>query len=762
MISRRTFLRVSLAWPFVWSFSGPGYLLRAAETKNGQREAMLSKRRPTTVESLADAIVIKHENLFFVAKPDGSVPLQGNHGHGLYYHDCRYLNGYELRIAGIAPADLSATAAEGSIGVFTLTNPSVTMPDGTVLDKEEIGITWRRVIDSATPALRDRLNFQNFTIRSVEFFASLTFQSAFEDVYEVRGLVPKRYGKLHDPVWEDDVLRFLYDGKDGIYRRLAVHCSPSPEKRRGTTAEFQIRLGPRERIQLDVSLILSESKERQAIASIADLPKLSYLASTLQEERRAWMSQVAEFSSHGSSLDEIMERSFRALRVLRTHLKQQTFFAAGVPWFVTLFGRDSLITALQVLAFNPGIAEDTLRLLATYQGTRVDEWRDEEPGKILHELRVGEMANLDIIPHTPFYGTVDATPLFLILMARHAAWTGDLTLFNKLRSHVERALTWMDEYGIRHGLPYLAYMSRSNGNLVNQGWKDSGDAIVNADGRLARSPLALVEVQGYGYLAKQAIADLYARSGDHERALRLRQEADAFRRRFNRDFWMEEKDCYALALQADGTPAAVVSSNPGQALWTGITDLEKAERTIRRLMADDMFSGWGVRTLSDRERAYNPIGYHLGTVWPHDNSIIAAGFRRYGYDREALRIFDGLFSAAFHFRDHQLPELFCGFSREEYQIPVNYPVACHPQAWAAGTMPFLIETLLGLTPEAFERRLRIVHPILPDFLDRLQLRRLRIGTATVDLEFYRDRHRVDVEVLRTNGPLEVVVEASSE
>ncbi|HJU06763.1 MAG TPA: glycogen debranching N-terminal domain-containing protein [Nitrospiraceae bacterium] len=761
MISRRTFLRVSLAWPFMAPWAGPVYLLQAAGTKDGQREEMLSKGRPTTVESLADAVVIKHENLFFVAKPDGSVPLQGNHGHGLYYHDCRYLNGYELRIGGMAPAELSATAADGSIGIFTLTNPRLSMPDGTVLDKEEIGITWRRVIDSETPALRDRLHFRNFTIRRVEFAVSLTFQSVFEDIYEIRGLVPKRYGTLHDPAWEDGALRFQYDGKDGVYRRLAVHSSPTPRKMSGTTAEFHIGLGPRESDQLNISLILSESKDRHA-AVPTDQPKFGRLASALQEEKREWMSRVAEFSSHGSSLDEIMERSFRALRVLRTHLRQQTFYAAGVPWFVTLFGRDSLITALQTLAFHSDIAEETLRLLAMYQGTRVDDWRDEEPGKILHELRVGELANLDVIPHTPFYGTVDATPLFLILMARHAAWTGTLILFHELRRHVEQALLWMDTYGTRWGLPYLTYMSRSDGNLVNQGWKDSGDAIVNADGRLAKPPIALVEVQGYGYLAKQAIADLYARSGDHERARRLHAEAEALRRRFNRDFWMEEKDCYALALQAEGRPAAVVSSNPGQALWTGIADSDKAERTIQRLMAGDMFNGWGVRTLSDRERAYNPIGYHLGTVWPHDNSIIAAGFRRYGRDREALRIFDGLFSAAFHFRDHQLPEVFCGFGREDYQIPVNYPVACHPQAWAAGSMPFLVETLLGLTPEAFEHRLRIVHPILPHFLDRLQLRRLRVGAAAADLEFYRDRRGVHVEVLRKDGPLEVVVETATE
>jgi glycogen debranching enzyme len=319
----------------------------------------------------------------------------------------------------------------------------------------------------------------------------------------------------------------------------------------------------------------------------------------------------------------------------------------------------------------------------------------------------------------------------------------------------------MDTYGDRHGEAYLTYTSRSKDKLINQGWKDSGDAIVTADGKVAVPPLALVEVQGYGYAAKLGIAGLFKRAGDRDRADRLIREARRLRERFNRDFWMEDQGCYALALQAEGRQAAVVSSNPGQALWTGIADQDKAERTIKRLMAEDMFSGWGVRTLSSKERAYNPIGYHLGTVWPHDNSIVAAGCRRYGQDPDALRIFHGLFDAAYHFHAHQLPELFCGFGRAQYEIPINYPVACHPQAWASGSLPFLLTTLLGLIPEAFEKRLRISRPLLPEFLDRLDLRRLHVGGAVVDLAFRRRRQGVGVNVVKLQGELDVQVDNRS-
>ncbi len=758
MLNRRSFLRAALSSPLMVQFVGSESLLHAADEQQDQRDETLTKGRPTNVESLADAIVIKKDTLFFVAQPDGDVPLRSGHGMGLYYHDCRYLNGYELRLAGQPPAPLSASSVQGSAGVFTLTNRQIEFPDGGTLDKEEIGVTWRRLIDSDQPALLDRLTFRNFTLRTVRFDVTLTFRSAFEDLFNVRGLLSKQYGRLRDPAWLDGVLQFVYDGQDGVRRALSVHADPLPDEHRSTTATFHVRIGPQEQHDIRLSLVIGESKEPNAVSK-PPLPKFSKLESELEEEMQEWIARVTTISGNGSALDQLMERSFRGLRVLRTRLGRESYFAAGVPWFVTLFGRDSLITAWQMLAYHHGIAEQTLRLLARYQGTREDDWRDEQPGKILHELRVGEMANLNKIPHTPFYGTVDATPLFLMLVAEHAAWTGSLRLFDDLRPHIERALSWMDTYGDHRGDGYLSYLSRAKDkNLINKGWKDSGDAIVTASGSLAEPPIALVEVQGYGYAAKRGMARLFARAGERERADRLNGEAQRLRERFNRDFWMEDKNCYALALHGQGRVASVISSNPGHALWTGIADNDKAGQTIQRLMEDDMFTGWGVRTLSSLERAYNPIGYHLGTVWPHDNAILAAGFRRYGRDQEALRIFHGLFDTAFHFRSHQLPELFCGFSRQEYEIPISYPVACHPQAWASGALPFILANLLGLEPDGFDKRLHIVRPLLPNGLDHLTVRRLRVGKATVDLNFQRDVHGARVEVLKVEGELEVQVD----
>lgn len=363
-------------------------------------------------------------------------------------------------------------------------------------------------------------------------------------------------------------------------------------------------------------------------------------------------------------------------------------------------------------------------------------------------------------PAYPYYGTVDATPLFLVLLARHAAWTGELTLFHELRENVEWALTWIDRYGDSDGDGFVDYRSKTKSGLVNQGWKDSGNAIVNRDGSLAEPPIALVEVQAYVYRAKMDLADLFERAGEPDRAVRLREEARALKDRFNQDFWLEDLGIYALALQAHGKPVAVVSSNPGHALWAGIADWDKAEKTAQRLMAEDMFSGWGIRTLSALEKAYNPTAYHLGTVWPHDNSIIAAGFRQYRLDEYAGRIFSGLSEASLHFDAYRLPELFCGFPYQDYNVPVRYPVACHPQAWAAGSLPFLITAFLGLRPEAFERRLRIVRPMLPEGVDRIYVRRLQVGNAYVDINFERaSGGQTTVNVTALDGELDVTLEA---
>ncbi len=371
---------------------------------------------------------------------------------------------------------------------------------------------------------------------------------------------------------------------------------------------------------------------------------------------------------------------------------------------------------------------------------------------------MGELARLDEIPHTPYYGSIDSTPLFLILLAEHAAWTGTLDLFHELRTNVDRALEWIDRAIDRDERGYLAYDSTTECGLVNQGWKDSGDAIVAADGSMAEPPIALAELQGYVYAAKRGLAQLFDRDGEADRAASLRRDTDALRDRFERDFWSDELGCYVLALARDGRPCVVVSSNAGEVLWSGIASGRRAALVVKRLMADDMFGGWGIRTLSAQATAFNPVGYHLGTVWPHDNAIVAAGFRRYGHDDAAEQIFSALVEAAQDFPQQRLPECFAGFRKTAFGIPVRYPIACHPQAWAAGALPHLLTSILGLEPSAFDGRLRIVRPRLPPWISHLELRGLVVGRGTADIAFDAVAGRTDVSIRRIEGDLDIHAE----
>jgi glycogen debranching enzyme len=698
---------------------------------------------------ITHALVLKDRDLFFLSNPDGCVPIANSEGLGLYYHDCRFLNGYELKIAGQKPDVLESNAERGD---------KLTLKARTT-GEHRIDVHWSRVISNKDLALRDTITLENLTTEQARFPLGLAFQSDFEDLFAVRGFRQRKRGTLLTPEWTNGVLHFCYQGADSIFRQLEVHFSPLPYAKAGASAHFQVDLAPDDRKQFLILLRVSESPERKIAKRFSGLTNGYGSDTTLfRDDDFPSYARVTRVISDNPDFDGVLDRSLRDLDMLRTNLGTNSYFAAGVPWYVALFGRDSIITALQMLAYDAQTAEQTIRLLAHYQGKEVNEWRDEVPGKILHELRVGEMAHLAEIPHTPYYGTIDATPLWLVLIGRHAAWTGDLHIFNELRPNIEAALNWIDQYGDFNRDGYVEYECKSEGGLLNQGWKDSADAIVNQDGSLGEAPIALVEVQGYVFRAKVEMAALFRRTGDDKRARILADEAQRLRERFNRDFWLEA-GYYALALQKGHRRVAVLSSNAGHALWSGIANLDQARQTAQHLLSPEMFTGWGIRTLSRNAVKYDPLAYHLGTVWPHDNSLIAAGLKNYGMNQETLQILSGMLDAAQHFEGNRLPELFGGLARENDNAPAPYPIACQPQAWAAATIPYLLTSILGLEPHAFERRLKIVRPMLPENVHSLEIHNLRVGGALADLIFERGDHGVTARILQKRGPLEVMGDA---
>ena len=474
-----------------------------------------------------------------------------------------------------------------------------------------------------------------------------------------------------------------------------------------------------------------------------------------------WLRERTTVVTDDELFNRVLRRSLLDMRMLHSRLGGEGYYAAGVPWYATLFGRDSLIAATQMLAFDPPMAEQTLRVLAGLLGTRDDPDHDEEPGKVLHELRQGEVARLGLSPLARYYGTVDATPLFLCLLCEHADWSGDLSLFRELRGEVDAMLGWIDGPGDRDGDGLLDYRRRAQAGLRNQGWKDSDEGVLDEHGAPLEPPVTLVEPQAYVLRAKRRLARLFALDGDEPRARALLAEAGEVRTRLER-FWLPERGYYSMGFGADGRPSEALASNEGHLLWATALPQQRARAVRDSLMSDAMFSGWGIRTLADGEAGFNPVGYHLGTVWPHDTAMIAFGLRKYGFDDDFTLIFEALLEAASNSEAYRLPELFAGFSRTEFETPVPYPVACQPQAWAAGAIPYLVTGGLGLVPDALHRRLRVRRPSLPRWLNRIEVSGLRLAGARIDLLFERAGagDQVALTDARIDGDVEVVLEIS--
>ena len=711
---------------------------------------------PVLVTDLASkTLAVKEGETFLYCDLEGNLDHGGDYGLGLYHRDTRYLSQFRMTVSGRDPVLLSSSSERAYMSHVDLTNPDLYEGDEIVVPQQTLNIRRIRAINGR---LFERVRVKNYNGHAVSLDVAFSLGADFADIFEVRGMVRDEHGELEAPSVTDRGVDFGHLGRDGVRRLTRVEFAGTPdrieEEDDGTvTATFRLHLGPYQTRMLGLTV-------DPVTGDVEPAPlEFDVAVHDLRRSYEDWERDSTQVVTDNELFDQLLERSIRDVRALSTRTPDgHLMLAAGIPWYVTLFGRDALIAAHQLLSVNPTLARDTLELLARYQGTREDPWRDEEPGKILHEIRHGELAGAGAIPHTPYFGSIDATPWFLILYGAHLRWTGDVDFARALLPNAEAALRWIDEYGDRDDDGFVEYQTRSPGGIRNQGWKDSHDAIVHADGRMAETPIALAEVQAYVYLAKLRMADVYEALGQEQRAEFLRGQAHDLRGRFNEAFWMEDEQYFAGALDRDKRQVRTVMSNPGHALYCDIAEPDKARAVAKRLLAPDMFSGWGVRTMSKSAAGYNPMSYHNGSVWPHDNALIAAGLKRYGFVRSTNRVATALFDAANHADYLRLPELFCGFTRRSPNRPVSYPVACSPQAWAAGAPFLMLQAMLGISARAERNLLTVNEPHLPSWLHTVELRNLRVGSSRITLLFRREGEITSFSLLQRDGDIRVVME----
>jgi len=705
-------------------------------------------KSPIGPQDIRDTIVIKDLDLFLITNLNGNVPRGNVNGLGLYFHDTRFLSTYELGLEGIDPIYLLSTGRERFSQVQELTNPDLVTQQGAHVPRQVIRIQRKRIIG---PDLWEEISLANFHDAPLNVELSLEFEADFADTFVIRGLVNGPQGTHYSPEWTSSgSLTFRYIGIDQVTRTTRVDFDPPPTDCSVGKATYLLQLPARsETASIHVRIAISPGAP-----TLNAKPELPILIKERTEKYQTWLEGLVGASSDNPAWDGAIRRARFDLRLLESNIQNLDYPAAGVPWYVALFGRDSLITSLQTTWLTSRVTS-VLRALARFQGQVVNDWKDEQPGKILHELRRGELAHANVIPFSPYYGTVDATILFVILLQEYYQITGDVDFVQELATPLEQALAWMEKYGDIDGDGFIEYQSQSPAGLRNQGWKDSWDAIMYEDGSLVEPPIALVEVQGYAYAARRAAAVLYRALQNNELAAKHDYLADWLQDHFDSAFWMPDRGCYCLALDKDKRQSKVISSNAGQALWSGIAKPERAKMVAERLMQPDMFSGWGIRTLSTHELRYNPMGYHVGTVWPHDNSLIAYGLKHYGEEDKLLQILTGLFAIASQMPDGRLPELICGFERIEGEDPVRYPVACSPQAWSSGVFEFFLRLLLGLQADAPNHTLRVVRPRLPEWLRQLAVTGITVGQGSVDLACRREGEHTYTEILKVNGDVQV-------
>lgn len=702
----------------------------------------LLERRPRT---------LKHGDTFGVFDHYGDIIRANGNPEGLYHNDTRYLSALQILIDNCKPLLLSSTVQNNNtLLTADLTNPDIFVDGELRLPRDMIHIVRSKFLWQA--ACYERIKIQSFHDRRQTFTVQFSFASDFADIFEVRGRQRAQRGRTQAQTGSPEAVVLSYMGLDSVSRRTTISFDPKPRQLDQESAVFELELEPREPATLFMTISCDENRVEE--------PQSRRFFVCLKEARRSMRtaaSRMATVETSNEIFNELLCRSITDHQMLVTDTEHGPYPYAGIPWFSTAFGRDGIITAMQLLWIDPEIGRGVLRFLAAHQATDCIPEADAEPGKILHETRQGEMARLGEVPFGLYYGSIDSTPLFIVLMGMYYERTGDLETIANLWPNLEAALKWIDTFGDRDGDGFVEYQRQGQSGLDNQGWKDSRDSIFHADGRLATGPIALCEVQGYVYAAKRHAAVMARELGFAALAATLEQQATSLRERFEAAFWSEELSTYVLALDGDKKPCEVRASNAGHVLFTGIAAPERAARVADLLMGQEFFSGWGIRTVADTEARYNPMSYHNGSVWPHDNALIALGLARYGFTDHIRRLFSGLFDSSVYMDLRRLPELFCGFRRIAGKGPTFYPVACSPQAWA-GAAPFaLLQACLGLEFDHRTEEIRFRHPRLPDFVDEVLIRALSIGGSRMDILLRKHEADVAVNVLHREGKGRVAI-----
>jgi glycogen debranching enzyme len=694
--------------------------------------------------------VIKENNLFFLTDEQGDIVTDHSYGLGLYKNDTRFLSKFNVQINNEKPILLHSDGSENYMSTILSTNPHQEEDGNLILWRESVEIERKRFIYD--DVLYETITAKNYFPKPVTFNLNVEVDVDFNDMFIVRGFQTGDVGERTGQTVDEESLTFHYYGADDINRATRVQWdAPLIPKEVKDSGEITFTLDLQHQESKSVTLMIVPLENA---VTRTDILPVNEALQQLKSSYKSWSSELASVETDYQPLQRLVDRGLSDLRVLLTDMGYGNFPVAGLPWFGVPFGRDSLIAALQMIAFQPEVAKGTLFTMASQQGTKVDPWRDEQPGKIMHEIRYGELANTNQIPFTPYYGTIDATPLFLVLLTEYVKWTGDLETFHKLEDNVNRALEWIDQYGDRDGDLFVEYHQESSKGIANQGWKDSGDSIVHRNGDYAETPIALSEVQGYVYQAKQGIASIYQTLGKEEAARELKTQTKKLQEAFENEFWMGDQEFYAIALDGKKEQVGTITSNPGHVLYSEMLAGDRAEKVVKMLTSEKMFSGFGIRTMGEGEAGYNPMSYHDGSIWPHDNSMILLGMSKLGYSADAKIVMTGLIHASQYFEYDRLPELFCGYDAKIGKA-VKYPVACSPQAWAAGTPLVLVQSLLGLFPNSLTKEIQL-NPILLDEMNTLTVSNIKIGEGTLSVSVSRQGREIQTTILENTTGYEII------